>query len=255
MIIRYGTLGLGGNVMAEDKNSMWIYGRHAVVAAARNKRRKIIKLAVLSQNEELIQELQSFINEIDVVSKDFFVNHFGKDVIHQGCAALVTKLDEIYLEDLSDDDSPLLFLDQVTDPQNIGSILRAAAVFGAKAVVLPEANTPGLTSAMIKVASGAAERVPLIKVKNLVQSIRFLQQRGYWCLGLDEHADKQIYQTDLRGKFIIVVGSEGRGMRRLTREVCDFLVQLPSFGSFSTLNAAQAATVSLYEYLKQNRGD
>ena len=118
-------------------------------------------------------------------------------------------------------------------------------------MVLPEMNAPEVTAVIAKVASGALETVPLIKVKNLVQSIKMLKKSGYWCLGLDERGDKKIGEMDLADKFVLIIGSEGQGMRRLTRENCDFLVQLPSVGSFSTLNAAQAATVSLYEILRQ----
>ncbi len=237
--------------MSKD-NKIWIYGKHAVRAAVLNKRRRIFKVVVLPQNRDFLADLSDLSVKVDVVDKNYFSSLFGKDVIHQGCAAQVLKLDEIYLEDLPDDDCPIVFLDQVTDPQNIGSIMRAAAVFGAKAVVLPEMNSPEITAVVAKVASGAAETIPLIKVKNLVQSMKMLKKSGYWCLGLDERGEKKISEINLNGKFVLVIGSEGQGMRRLTRENCDFLVQLPSAGSFTTLNAAQAATVSLYEILRQN---
>ena len=235
--------------MAKD-NKVWIYGKHAVRAAVLNKNRQIFKVVVLPQNRDFLSDLSV---KIEVVDKNYFSSLFGKDTIHQGCAAQVLPLDEIFLEDLPDDDRPIVFLDQVTDPQNIGSILRASAVFGAKAVVLPEMNSPEVTAVIAKVASGALESVPLIKVKNLVQSIKMLKKSGYWCVGLDERGDKTIGEMDLSGKFVLIIGSEGQGMRRLTRENCDFLVQLPSSGDFTTLNAAQAATVSLYEILRQKR--
>ncbi len=235
--------------MTKD-NRIWIYGKHAVRAAVLNKNRQIFKVIVLPQNRDFLADLSI---KTEIVDKNYFSSLFGKDSIHQGCAAQVRPLDEIFLEDLSDDDRPIVFLDQVTDPQNIGSILRASAVFGAKAVVLPEINSPEVTAVIAKVASGALESIPLIKVKNLVQSIKILKKEGYWCLGLDERGDKTIGEMDLSGKFVLIIGSEGQGMRRLTRENCDFLVQLPSIGDFSTLNAAQAATVSLYEILRQKR--
>lgn len=235
--------------MAKD-NKVWIYGKHAVRAAVLNKNRQVFKVVVLPQNRDFLSDLSV---KIEVVDKNYFSSLFGKDTIHQGCAAQVLPLDEIFLEDLPDDDRPIVFLDQVTDPQNIGSILRASAVFGAKAVVLPEMNSPEVTAVIAKVASGALESVPLIKVKNLVQSIKMLKKSGYWCVGLDERGDKTIGEMDLSGKFVLIIGSEGQGMRRLTRENCDFLVQLPSSGDFTTLNAAQAATVSLYEILRQKR--
>jgi len=233
--------------MARD-NRIWIYGKHAVRAAVMSEARHVFKVVVLPQNREFFADCSV---KVDIVDKNYFSSLFGKDVIHQGCAAQVLPLDEIFLEDLPDDDRPIVFLDQVTDPQNIGSILRASAVFGAKAVVLPETHAPEVTAVIAKVASGALETVPLIRVKNLVQSIKMLKESGYWCLGLDERGDKKIGEMDLSGKFVLVIGSEGQGMRRLTRENCDFLVQLPSVGRFTTLNAAQAATVSLYEILRQ----
>lgn len=229
-------------------NRVWIYGKHAVRAAVLNENRQVFKVVVLPQNRDFLSDLSV---KMEVVDKNYFLSLFGKDVIHQGCAAQVLTLDDVFLEDLPDDDRPIVFLDQVTDPQNIGSILRASAVFGAKAVVLPEMNAPEVTAVIAKVASGALETVPLIKVKNLVQSIKMLKKLGYWCLGLDERGDKKIGEMDLADKFVLIIGSEGQGMRRLTRGNCDFLVQLPSVGSFSTLNAAQAATVSLYEILRQ----
>lgn len=235
--------------MTKD-SKVWIYGKHAVRAAVLNENRRVFKVVVLTQNRDFLSDSSV---KVEVVDKNYFSSLFGKDAIHQGCAAQVLPLDEFFLEDLSDDDRPIVFLDQVTDPQNIGSILRASAVFGAKAVVLPEINSPEVTAVIAKVASGALESIPLIKVKNLVQSIKMLKKEGYWCLGLDERGDKTIGEMDLSGKFVLIIGSEGLGMRRLTRENCDFLVQLPSIGDFSTLNAAQAATVSLYEILRQKR--
>lgn len=236
----------------QQTKTEWLYGKHEVKAAVLNLRRKIVRLVLLPQCEDFLEELGKISIAPEIVDKNFFISHFGAESIHQGCAVLAEELPEVFLEDLIDEDErPFVFLDQVTDPQNIGSILRASAVFGAKAVVLPENNSPSFNATIAKTSSGAAEIVPLIKVKNLVQSMKMLKERGYWCLGLDERPDKSIYKVDLRGKFVLVIGSEGKGMRRLTRENCDFLVNLPSFGAFTTLNAAQAATVALYELLRQ----
>ncbi len=229
-------------------DKVWIYGKHAVKAAVLNDKRKVFRVIVLPQNRDFLADCSV---KLDIVDKDYFLSLFGRDTVHQGCAAQVLPLDEVFLENLPDDDCPIVLLDRVTDPQNIGSVLRASAVFGAKAVVIPEVNSPEVTAVIAKVASGALESIPLIKVKNLVQSIKMLKKSGYWCLGLDERGEKKIGEVDLSGKFVLVIGSEGQGMRRLTRENCDFLVQLPSVGSFTTLNAAQAATVSLYEILRQ----
>lgn len=234
------------------EDAIWIYGKHSVRAAVLSKKRKVLRIILSPQNKDFFAGIEVPV-KVEIVDKNSFACLFKKDAGHQGCAALVQKLDGVDISDLEDDGRPIVFLDQVTDPQNIGSILRASAVFGAKAVVLPETNAPEINSAILKAASGAGEIVPIVRVKNLVQSMKNLKKKGYWCLGLDERGDKEIHEIKLNGKFIFVIGSEGRGMRRLTREHCEFLVKIPSSGSFTTLNAAQAATVSLYEILKQNR--
>jgi 23S rRNA (guanosine2251-2'-O)-methyltransferase len=237
------------------EESVWIYGKHAVRAALQNPKRKILRFIVLESCRNYWEEcrLLQRIN-IEIVDKNFFNALFGKEAIHQGCAVLAKQLPECSVEELIKDESdmrPFVFLDQISDPQNIGSILRAAAVFGARATVVTENNSPPLTPAVIKAASGAVEHVPLIRVTNLVRTINDLKKNGFWCMGLDERSDKKICEISLNEKLIIVIGSEGDGMRRLTRETCDFLVQLPAFANFSTLNAAQAATISLYEVLRQ----
>ncbi|MDR2781936.1 MAG: 23S rRNA (guanosine(2251)-2'-O)-methyltransferase RlmB [Holosporaceae bacterium] len=237
----------------DTEGSVWIYGKHATLAALRNPNRKVLRFVTLESCKDFCGECKSPTQEI--VDKNFFNAIFGKEAIHQGCAVLVKKLREYFVEDLIEDESdmrPFVFLDHMSDPQNIGSVLRASAVFGARAVVVTENNSPTLTPAIIKAASGAVECVPFIRVINLVHTINNLKKRGFWCLGLDEKSDKKISEMTLDRKLIIVIGSEGEGMRRLTREACDFLVHLHSFGNFSTLNAAQAATVALYEVLRQS---
>ena len=233
-----------------QREVMWLYGKHAVKAALNNPKREVLRLVAL----EKCQDLECGKAKLEIVDKNFFTTTFGKDAIHQGCALQVKKLSDTYIEDIIEDDNdsrPIVFLDQVTDPQNIGSILRASAVFGARAVVVADDNSPEITASIAKTASGAVELVPLVRVTNLVQTIKMLKKSGFWCVGLDERGNKKIQELSLKGKYIFVIGSEGSGMRRLTREECDFLVQLPSYSEFSTLNAAQAATVTLYEFLRQ----
>ncbi|MDR0753315.1 MAG: 23S rRNA (guanosine(2251)-2'-O)-methyltransferase RlmB [Holosporaceae bacterium] len=239
---------------SQNCSDMWIYGRHAVKAALENPRRVIRRLVTLNSCWDFLRECGGLSVAPEIVDDVFFNSIFGKNAVHQGCAVYVKKLREYSIEELANDEldqRPLVFLDRVSDPQNIGSILRASAVFGARAVVMTENHSPELTPAAIKTASGAAEFVPLIRVVNLVQTINFLKKHGFWCIGLDEKANQKIYETSMSGKFILVIGNEGDGMRRLTRESCDFLLKLPCSGNFSTLNAAQAATISLYEIQRQ----
>jgi 23S rRNA (guanosine2251-2'-O)-methyltransferase len=231
---------------------MWIYGKHAVKAVLKNPNRMISRLVILESRKDSFDANGS--PRPEVVDRNFFDGVFGKDATHQGCAVLVNRLPRLFLEDLiSDeaDDRPLIMLDRVGDPQNVGSILRAAAVFGARAVVVAEDNSPDLTPTVMKAASGAAESVPTVRVVNLVHAVNDLKKKGFWCVGLDEKAPLKICETSLSGKILLVIGGEGEGLRRLTRESCDFLVRLPYSGNFGTLNAAQAATVSLYELMRQ----
>jgi 23S rRNA (guanosine2251-2'-O)-methyltransferase len=244
---------------SENRDVFWIYGKHAVKGAVFNKNREILRLILLESCKDFPAEWKEIADApaAEIVDKNYFAAKFGKDATHQGCAVLVKDLHpHLCPEDLLGnelDNRPFVFLDQITDPQNLGSILRASAVFGARAVVVTEHNSPEFSPAVWKAASGAAEHVPIIRVVNLVHAINYLKKHGFWCIGLDERSPKTISEMDLGRKLIVVIGSEGSGLRRLTRESCDFLAKLPSGRSFTTLNAAQAATVSLYEIHNQQR--
>lgn len=241
------------------KDTMWIYGKHATKVALLNPKREILKFILLESNKNFFQEILEASKNINIpspefVDKNYFHTLFGKEATHQGCAVLVKKLEEVFLDELlrnENDDRPFIFLDQVADPQNIGSILRAAAVFGARAVVITEDHSPEITPALAKAASGALESIPIIRVINLVHSINILKKHGFWSVGLDERSEKKLDEVDLREKFAFIIGNEGSGLRRLSKEACDFIVQLPGPSTFTTLNAAQAATVTLYESSKQ----
>lgn len=145
----------------------------------------------------------------------------------------------------------LLVLDGVTDPHNLGACLRSADGAGAHAVIAPKDNAVGLTPVAVKVASGAAESVPFVQVTNLARALDDLKQRGIWVVGTAGDAPKTLYETDLRGPIALVLGAEGTGMRRLTRERCDLLARLPMHGRVESLNVSVAAGVCLYEARRQ----
>lgn len=147
----------------------------------------------------------------------------------------------------------LLLLDEVQDPHNLGACLRTAEAVGVQAVIAPRDNAVGLTPVVCKVASGAAETLPYIQVTNLARVMDSLKERGIWLIGTAGEAADDLYRADLRGPLGLVLGSEGSGLRRLTRERCDALVRLPMLGQVESLNVSVAAGVCLYEALRQRR--
>lgn len=176
---------------------------------------------------------------------------------HQGVVARVSAqqryltLDDV-LETL--DEPPLLLvLDGVTDPHNLGACLRVADAAGAHAVVAPKDKAAGLNATAIKVASGAADVIPYIVVTNLARSLREMQERGIWVIGAAGEAEKDIYAIDQRGAVAWVLGAEGSGLRRLTRETCDELARIPMHGSVESLNVSVAGGICLYEARRQRR--
>jgi len=170
---------------------------------------------------------------------------------HQG---VVAQADDMkmpqFIEDVLEglEEPPLLLiLDGVQDPHNLGACLRAADGAGAHAVIAPKDRSVGLTTAAIKVASGAAESVPYVVVTNLARTLRDLKDRGVWLVGTDDAAQESIYQARLEGALGLVLGAEGEGLRRLTRETCDLLVSIPMFGAVDSLNVSVASGICLYE--------
>ncbi len=145
-------------------------------------------------------------------------------------------------------------LDQVTDPHNVGAILRSAAAFDAVAVVVTDKHAPQESGVMAKAASGAMETVPLVTVGNLSQAIEKLKKAGYWTAGFSSHAKQTLAEAKLDGKTALVLGAEGDGMRRLTSERCDFLVKLPMSDKMESLNVSNAAAVALYELYRNSHG-
>jgi 23S rRNA (guanosine2251-2'-O)-methyltransferase len=181
---------------------------------------------------------------------------------HQGVVALLdptgqrARADMISETDLMDRVSQisaplLLILDGVTDPHNLGACLRSADAAGVTAVIFPKDKSADVNEVVRKVASGAAEAVPWVRVTNLARTIEALKQKGVWIVGTDGDADESLYDRDLTGPCALAMGSEGAGMRRLTRELCDFVVKLPMSGSVSSLNVSVAAGICLFEAVRQ----
>ena len=247
---------------AFSKGAIWIYGTHPTLHALKNPRRTLRRLLVLQKNSvELLAFLEKSVApeilsnlSIDIVPEDEF-NVLPKDVLHQGLALLTSPLKDVFLEDLLEDNPEgpmtLLFLDQITDPHNVGAILRSAAAFEIQGVCVTERHTPGLNSVLTKTASGGLEYTPLITLKNLSHSLDLLKKHGFWCIGLDERGDQNLSDITIPDRVVFVLGSEGEGLRRLSREKCDFLSKIPTCPLFPTLNVSVSAAICLYENKRQ----
>jgi 23S rRNA (guanosine2251-2'-O)-methyltransferase len=176
--------------------------------------------------------------------------------VHQGLALDAAPLPEASLDDVCREaalapESCVVLLDQVTDPHNVGAILRSAAAFGARAVIVQDRHAPEVTGTLAKSASGAVEHVPLIRVANLAQGMDLLKRAGFWCVGLAEGGTRPLHALDLKGRTAIVLGAEGEGLRRLTQERCDEVAHLPTGGPIGSLNVSNAAAVALYEVARR----
>ena len=239
-----------------------VYGLHAVEALLRHHPKRV-KQVWLAEGRgdprvrvllELAEQARVRVGQCERREMDAWV-----EGVHQGVVAEVSPSQvwgEAMLEELLDraEGPPLLLvLDGVTDPHNLGACLRTADAAGALAVIVPKDKAATLNATVRKVACGAAEVVPLVAVTNLARSLEKLQQRGLWVVGTAGEAEQVIYAQDLTGPTVLVMGAEGKGMRRLTREHCDFLVRLPMAGSVSSINVSVATGVCLFEALRQRQ--
>ena len=235
----------------QNKNLVLIYGKHAVAEALSNPRRKIGKLYCLKDN---FKEFQGKItnDKIVIVDKKELEKMLPREAVHQGVVAVAEMLPGISLEDLCDKareqkSCHLLILDQVTDPQNIGAIIRSCAAFGSLALVVQDKNSPQESGAMLKAAAGTFELIPVCRVTNLARAVEKLKKEDFWVVGMDGYAENDVSALPKDSKLAIIMGSEGTGMRRLVEEACDMTVRLPINPKVESLNVSTAAAIVLYE--------
>ena len=238
----------------------WLYGIHALEAILEREPERIIELYLLKGRDDerfnhLVNQARRFGISIQFCQRKV-LDEKTKGEQHQGVVARARPgkvLDEKDLDTIIESQELpfLLILDGVTDPHNLGACLRSADAAGVHAVIVPKDKSAALTPTVRKVACGAAEVVPLIQVTNLSRTLRDIQQTGVWVVGTAGEAQQTIYQASLTGPLALVMGAEGKGMRRLTRENCDELMKLPMAGSVSSLNVSVATGISLYEIVRQ----
>jgi 23S rRNA (guanosine2251-2'-O)-methyltransferase len=247
----------------EAAHNDFVFGLHAVTALLKHHPQSVVELFIQEGRHdprmeailERAQKLHLPCTELGRAELDERVHG-----VHQGVIARVSQLklerSEAQLDELlaALDHPPfLLVLDGVTDPHNLGACLRSAEATGVDAVIVPKDKSALITPTARKVACGAAELVPFVAVTNLARSLKSLQERGVWILGAAGEATQSLYQSDLRGPLALVMGSEGSGMRRLTREHCDALFSIPMAGEVSSLNVSVSAGICLFEAVRQRR--
>ena len=238
-----------------------IYGLHAVLAALNNPHRTVKRLYVNqdrsdSRLQKVLEKAEERGIPVEKLTLQALTRRFP-DVIHQGVAALIKKLPEYHETDLSDllasSQSPalILILDSITDPHNLGACLRTADAAGVDFVIIPKDNSASITPVVSKVACGAAESVPVVRVTNLARAIAALKEQGVWVYGAAGEAEMSLYQIDIKTPLALVMGAEGSGLRRLTRDLCDGLFSLPMLGGVSSLNVSVATGISLYDVMRR----
>jgi len=238
-----------------------LFGLHAAQAALTHSPEKITKVWVDAQRTDqrlgkIIEELSNLKIIPEKIDRKR-LDRLAEGNNHQGIAMEVEMPAELPESDLKDAvlslDKPALFLvlDNVQDPHNLGACLRTADATGVQGVIITKDNATGITPTVCKVASGAAETVPVYQVTNLARTLRWLKEQGIWIMGTAGEAEQPVFQADLTLPLAMVIGAEGAGLRRLTREQCDFLVKLPMLGQVESLNLSVATGVVLYEALRQ----
>ena len=249
----------------KDGKYVWIYGRHACLAAVSNTNRVCAELVIAdgfakkyAEIIRLAKNRKVFVRETDAQKLDSIVK---SKVAHQGVLLKVLPIfgnnssSSIRIEDVvssSKSSSTILILDEVTDVHNVGAILRSAACFDIDAVVLTEHNSPKESFGMAKASSGATDIVPVVCVGNLVKTLEYLKQKDYWCYGFDAANGSPLHKMEFSERRVIVLGSEGKGLRQLTRKHCDHLVKIHMSGKMDSLNVSTAAAIAMYSVTLQS---
>lgn len=241
----------------------FVFGWHAVEAVLKREPERLQQVWIQTGRQD--KRVKSITDTLDSLGVRWKVVHRREldervSGVHQGIVAAVSEsrewTEDDLLAQLAGSDKPpfLLVLDGVTDPHNLGACMRTADAVGVQAVIVPKDKSASLTPVARKVACGAAETVPFVRVTNLARFLRSLQDQGVWLIGTAGEANATLYQADFKGPVALVMGAEGKGMRRLTREHCDQLINIPMLGHVDSLNVSVATGVCLYEALRQRLG-
>lgn len=235
----------------------FVWGRHPVLAALSNPARRGMGRLLVTEDraDELQRDKLTHGHAIEVMDGQLLTRMLPAGAVHQGMVFKVQPLEGVALEDIADPTSGVIvMLDQLTDPQNVGAIFRSALAFGAKGIVVQDRHSPALAGALAKAAAGATERLPCARVTNLSRALEKLADLGWRAVGLDGSSELTLEQALDERPTVLVMGSEGDGIRRLVAEHCDALARIPMPGGFESLNVSNAAAVALYEACRKQGG-
>ena len=245
----------------EEQPAHILAGRHAVVEAIKAGRGINRILLADGLRGPSVHELRDLAREngvtVDVVSRAKLDAAVPEGVRHQGVLAYVAPVAYVAVEEIiaaareRGEDPLLLLLDGIEDPQNLGALLRTADAAGVHGILLPRRHSVPLTETVARVSAGALAYVPVARIGNIAQTMRALKEQGFWIAGADMAGEEMYDRANLTGALVLVIGSEGRGMSRLTRDLCDFTVRLPMRGKINSLNASAAGAILMYEALRQ----
>jgi 23S rRNA (guanosine2251-2'-O)-methyltransferase len=238
-----------GHDNRSEGGAIWLWGAHAVRAALANPARKSKKLLISVPDPDFRALAAKAKVPLESADAHAIARNLPRDAVHQGVALLTTPLTELDIHDaIESATSPrrIVLLDQVTDPHNLGAILRSAAAFGAAAVVVQDRNSPPEGGVLAKAASGALEMVPVVRVVNIARTLDDFADLGFLRVALADEVSEPIEHIDLNRDLVLVLGAEGEGLRRLTREKCDVAVRLPTQPAMPSLNVSNAAAIALY---------
>ncbi len=229
-----------------ETGTVLLYGWHTVSEALKNGGRRI-RLLLATENAAKRLDEEGIAHEATIVPVREIDKRLAAtpDAVHQGLFAEADALDAPDIEDMPAE-GVLLLLDQITDPHNVGAIVRSAAAFGVKAIVTTNRHSPEATGVLAKSASGGLEHVPFVTVQNLARAMATLRDQGFQIIGLDSEGEEDLDAVKLRAPVALVLGAEGKGLRQLTRETCDVLARIDMPGAIKSLNVSNAAALSLY---------
>lgn len=235
---------------------MIIYGKNAVLEILRS-HKKITKLIITKNNQKMVEPYLKEIKNVTIIDNNKMIKEYGDktqgivveiaDYTYKNYDKVITKLNE-------QENVTIMMLDGLEDPHNLGAILRSADATKTDAIIIPKNRSVRLNDTVAKVSTGAIEYVDVIEVTNLVTTIKDLKSKGYWVIGVELDGSIDYRKQDYHGKIVVIIGSEGRGISKLVKENCDFLVNIPMYGKVNSLNASVSAGIILYQILT-NRGE